>query len=241
MSLEVFLEFKQLTSAVFVERPNRFVVRCRLGDPDELVEAHLADPGRLKELLVPGANVYLLPADKPGRKTKWSVLLAEAPDGKTLVSVQSTLANRIAEEALRAKAVHGLEDWELQRAEYSLGSSRWDFLLAGQDGKQLLLEVKSCTLVEDQVAMFPDAVTARGRRHLEELTALQAAGEMEGAVLFVVQRSDAEEFRPAEHIDPAFAQALRGAVQQGVRVFVHRCAVDLTGIRWGKPIQVNLS
>lgn len=241
MSKEIYLEFGALVPAFFVERPNRFVVRCQLEHSEELVEAHLADPGRLKELLLPGARLYLRPADKPERKTKWSVILVEAQDGSTLVSVQSTLVNRLTREALLQKALPSLEDWDFNRAEYPLGNSRWDFLLDNDQGEQLLLEVKSCTLVEDGTAMFPDAVTERGRRHLEELTRLKTVGSVQAAVLFVVQRADAQRFRPADHIDSAFAAALREAKARGVKIFIQRAAVDLAGIRWDKPLVANLS
>ncbi len=235
------LEFGSLVAAAFVERPNRFVVRCYLEEGSQLVEAHLADPGRLKELLLPGARLYLRPADKPERKTRWSVILVVAPDGNTLVSVQSTLVNRLTQQALLCKSIPGLEEWRLQRAEYPLGNSRWDFLLHNGSGEQLLLEVKSCTLVEKGTAMFPDAVTERGRRHLEELIRLKQEHSLRGAVLFVVQRSDALRFRPADHIDPAFGLALRKARDAGIRIFVHRCLVGLADIRWDKAILADLS
>jgi len=237
----VYLEFGPLQAAVFVERPNRFVVRCYLEKSKQLVEAHLADPGRLKELLLPGAGLYLRPADKPERKTRWSVILVVAQDGNTLVSVQSTLVNRLAHLALQHKSLPGLEKWDVKRAEYPLDGSRWDFLLHNESGRQFLLEVKSCTLVEGHTAMFPDAVTARGKRHLEELIRLKREHSLPGAVLFVIQRGDACRFRPADHIDPAFGTTLRDAQQQGIEILAHRCAVELAGIRWDRAIPVDLS
>lgn len=204
------IEFGELTTAIFIERPNRFLVSCRL-ETGEVVEAHLADPGRLKELLLPGALLYLRFVDNPKRKTKWSVILVKAPGKDTLVSLQSTLANRIARKALEHGAILELADWQVVRPEYSLGKSRWDFLLEDKQENKLLLEVKSCTLVHDGVAMFPDAVTERGKKHLQELTQLHTSGDFACAVLFVVQRNDAKVFKPAQHIDPAFAEALRVA------------------------------
>ena len=239
MQSNLSLEFGPLVRAVFLERPNRFLAICQLECSSETVEAHVADPGRLKELLVPGAVVYLRSSDNPTRRTKWSVILVEAP-GAVLVSLQSALVNQLTDMALRNKAVAELEDWELVNREYTVGKSRFDFLLRKSRGKQMLLEVKSCTLVQDGMAMFPDAVTTRGRRHLQELTHLQASGAYGGTVLFVVQRSDARAFKPAEHIDPQFAEALRQAHQGGLGVLVYDCKVDVHGIAWGQRLPVDL-
>lgn len=236
----ISVEFGNLVEATFLERPNRFIVLCRINHSGEKAEAHLADPGRLKELLLPGAQIYLRYAFRPGRKTKWSVMLVLAPDGVTLVSLQATMANRLAGRALAAKVIPELADWKVIRAEYTLGSSRWDFYLKDGD-RQLLLEVKSCTLVAEGIAMFPDAVTERGRRHVQELTRLKEAGEFETAVLFVVQRANSERFRPAAHIDPAFAEALQNAYDRGVKVMVYNACVDLNGIRWGKRLLIDFS
>ncbi|HBN95160.1 MAG TPA: DNA/RNA nuclease SfsA [Firmicutes bacterium] len=241
MQKSVSIKFGDLHKGSFLERPNRFIVRCRIDDGGEEVEAHLADPGRLKELLLPGAVLYLSPADNPSRKTRWSASLVLAPDGVTLVSLQSTMANRMVAKALEQRAIPDLADWELKRAEYTLGRSRWDFYLEHPQGKRLLLEVKSCTLVQDWIAMFPDAVTERGRRHVQELTRLKANGDFETGVLFVVQRRDGKEFRPAKHIDPAFANALVIAHERGVKLMAYNCLVDATGITWGRRLGITLS
>jgi len=237
----VYIGLGDLVKASFLERPNRFIIRCILSSTGEDVEAHLADPGRLKELLLPGATVYLRPVANPHRKTKWSASLVLAPDGVTLVSLQSTLANRVASEALKNCAIPELAPWTYRRAEYSVGRSRFDFLLEDPQGQELLLEVKSCTLVKNGVAMFPDAITARGTRHLQELTRLKELGNFEAAVLFVVQRADAERFQPARHIDPTFAQALQEACDQGVRLIVYDTLVDVTKIAWGRKLCSDFS
>lgn len=204
-----------------------------------MVEAHLADPGRLRELLLPGVRLYLRSVDHPKRRTKWSVVLVETEES-VLVSLQSTLVNQLTAQALEQWAIPELAGWELIRPEYAHGSSRWDFLL-GRGSERLLLEVKSCTLVQAGEAMFPDAVTARGTRHIRELTELQAGGELQGAVLFVVQREDAGRFRPADHIDPAFGQALREAQQQGVQILVYACRLDRERIIWGQKLPAHLT
>lgn len=240
MQKSIALRFGDLVKATFLERPNRFIVRCRIDGSGEEAEAHLADPGRLKELLLPGATIYLNYAAKQGRRTKWSAALVLAPDGATLVSLQAAMANRLAARALGAQAIPELAGFQFVKAEYTVGKSRFDFYLANRSQK-LLLEVKSCTLVEGGIAMFPDAVTERGKRHVQELAELKNGGEFDTAVLFVVQRSDGEKFRPAAHIDPAFADALRTAYEQGVKVLAYNAVVGLKGITWGKRLCVDFA
>lgn len=237
----ITIQFGDLVRASFLDRPNRFIVRCVLHTSGEKVEAHLADPGRLKELLLPGAVLYLRSADNPARKTQWSASLVLAPDGVTLVSLQSTMANNLARKALEQGAIDELADWTLRRAEYTHGKSRYDFYLEKGARGRMLLEVKSCTLVEDGIAMFPDAITTRGTRHVQTLAQLLEAGEFETAVLFVVQRADGEGFSPAKHIDPAFAKALKNANDKGVKLLVYNAVVDKTGITWGRKLHIDFS
>jgi sugar fermentation stimulation protein A len=249
-----------LAEARFVARPNRFVVHARLAqaveaaepaDSDDPVVAHLPDPGRLRELLLPGRRLWLRPAPEPEadrapRKTRWTVALVEAPGGP-LVSVDTGVPNRLVAEALRRGALPELGGYRLERAEVSLGEpggskrSRFDFLLTCVEGERppLLLEVKSATLVEQGVARFPDAVTARGARHVRELTGHARGGEHAAAILFVAQRPDVERVVAAREIDPGFADALDEAREAGVRVLARRCRVELDRIVLGEPVPVG--
>ncbi len=226
-----------LVAARFVARPNRFVVHARLRAGGEPVVAHLADPGRLRELLVPGRRLWLRPASDPARKTRWSAVLVEAPGGP-LVSVDTTVPNRLVAEALRRAALPELGPYRLARAEHRLGRSRIDFLLrpSGGDGPALLLEVKSVTLVEDGLGLFPDAVTTRGARHVRELAAHARSGAHAAAILFVAQRPDVSRVLAARSIDPAFAEALEEARAAGVRVLARRCRVTLDRIALDAPV-----
>lgn len=243
-----------LAPARFVERPNRFLVRCRLEEgtgqeAGRLVEAHLPDPGRLNELLVPDARLRLRPAASPSRKTDWTAVLVERPGGGGWVSVDTTLPNRLVLRALEEGGLPELGAWELDSAEVTLGSSRFDFVLSRRDASadsvpagapdRLVLEVKSVTLVEEGLGLFPDAVTARGARHVTELGELAASGEWEAAVLFLVQRADAGAVMAAPSIDPDFAAALEEARERGVRVLARRCLVDGEGVRLGARIPVR--
>lgn len=233
-----------LREARFVERPNRFLLRCSLSPerppalaagPD-IVDVHMADPGRLKELLLPGRRVWIRHAASPTRRTEWSAVLVEAPGGDGLVSVDTTLPNRLVRLALEARAIPELADWDLVRAEFRLGRSRIDFLLSRGD-RRLALEVKSVTLVEDDaVARFPDAVTARGARHVRELAEVAARPGWDAAILFVLQRDDAHRIEAARAIDPDFADALAEAREAGVRVLGRRCRVTLHHLTLGDPV-----
>lgn len=234
------LSFGPLHKSSFVSRPNRFLLNCVLEGEKDTVEVHLADPGRLKELLIPGNTVWLRHTDNPRRRTQWSAILTQDPETEKLVSLQSSLVNTLVERALRENALDELQLWRFVRREYPYASSRWDFLLENSSGKKLLLEVKSVTLVKDNVALFPDAVTARGRRHVLELAELQQSGEFETAVLFVVQRSDAKSFSPDWEIDPAFSEALAQAQQAGVRILTRSCNVTLDEISLAQPLPVRV-
>lgn len=250
-----------LYPARFIRRPNRFVVRARLGSsgPESTesesglgsadgaslpagisagaeVACHLADPGRLTELLVPGARLLLRHAPAPHRKTEWSVVLVRAPANDGWVSVDTTLPNRLVERALRDRALDELRGWSLERTEFTRGSSRFDFLLSGDDGRRMAMEVKSVTLVEGEVGLFPDAVTARGDRHVEELAEIAGEPDWEAAVLFVCQRDDARRIRAARSIDPGFAEALARANEAGVRVLGRRCRVDRRRVVLGDAV-----
>ena len=224
-----------LMEARFRARPNRFVVHAEVAGVGEVV-AHLADPGRLRELLVPGRRMGLRPeAPSPTRATAWTALLVESVAGDGWVSLNTTFPNRLVDEALRAAALPEFDGWRYVRREVPFGGSRLDFLLEREDGRRLYVEAKSVTLVEEGVALFPDAVTARGARHLEEL--IRAVGEgHDAAVLFVLQRPDAERIVAARHIDPLFADTLARARDAGVRVLGRRCSVGWEGIRLGEPV-----
>ena len=224
----------------FVQRYNRFLLQVRLEDSGELADVHMADQGRLKELLLPEKRVWLRPASNPHRKTRWTAVLVESPSGEELVSLDTTLPNRLVGVALQAGAMEEFQGWSFQRAEVSMGRSRLDFLLRGPEGRQMAVEVKSVTLVEDGLALFPDAVTARGARHVRELAEIAGRDGWEAAVLFVLQRPDAREIRAARRIDPVFAQALQEARASGVQILGRRCSVYLDRVELGPRLPAGV-
>ncbi len=231
------LESPLLVSGDFVKRDNRFRVQVRVQGSVE--SAHLANSGRLGELLVPGRRVWLAAADlqrSPKRRTAYDLALVEF-EGR-LVSVDARLPGRLVGQALRQGRLAGFEG--AVRSEVRRGASRLDFCLDGGPGQApCWVEVKSVTLVQDGTARFPDAPTLRGRRHVGELTLAVEQGER-AAVVFVVQRDDAERLTPHDDNDPAFGRALRQAVRAGVEVYAWRCQVGLDVVQLADAIPVQL-
>ncbi len=227
------MRFASLHAATFVARPNRFLVHARLGE--RLVSAACRDPGRLEALLVPGAELRLRAALNPARRTRFDVLLARA--GRTWVSVVPALANDVFAAALARRDVPGLRGARVLAREVTRGHSRFDFLLSWR-GRQVWTEVKSVGLVERGLALFPDAPTTRGSRHLRELLELVRGGEA-AQVIFLVQRGDADYVSPFRARDPDFAQALGEAARGGVRLRAYGCDVGPGGIRLTVPLRVR--
>ncbi len=195
--------FRDARVATFLDRPNRFLVRCRLGG--RTVKAFLPNPGRLRELLLPGRPVYLVLEDAHStRKTLYTAVAVEREGHPIVLHTHRT--NDVARHLIELDLVPGLKGARVTRAEVKVGRSRFDFLLSHK-GAEVLLEVKSCTLAGERVAMFPDAVTARGARHVRELAEIAEQGART-TVLFVVQWPGAELFMPDFHTDPEFTTAL---------------------------------
>jgi len=200
------------------------------------VWAYLPNSGRLEELLKPRQQVFLRRASTPGRKTAYDLLLVDLEG--VLVSADARLPNLLVEEALREGTLPPFEGYAAIRREVEYGESRLDFALEGK-GQRCLIEVKSVTLVRRGVALFPDAPTLRGRRHVEELRQAVAQGER-AAIIFVVQRKDADAFAPNDGADRAFGSALRCAVEEGVEVYAYACRVSWHEVRLDRPLKVKM-
>jgi sugar fermentation stimulation protein A len=220
--------------ATLVARPNRFLALCRLGR--RTVEAHVPDRGRCLDLLVPGREVALVAAsDPPLRRTRFTAVLARSGAG-TWVSLDPAGAPRLVAEALRRGLLPSLAGLQAARREIAVSSSRIDLLLAPGE---VLCEVKSVGAARDGVALFPDAPTLRGARHLALLASLSRKGRP-CAVVFCAQRGDVRAVAPDEEIDPDFARALRRAVRAGVRVAALRCSAHPSGMQLHGEIPVVL-
>lgn len=221
--------FETILRATFIERPNRFVVNGRL-DTGEVVRAFLPNPGRLQELLLPEATIFLVPeAPESKRKTRFTMVGVEGEDAP--IFLHTHVNNDVARHLLVHNLVPGLAGATIVRAEVPLGRSRFDFLLE-QDGAPIYVEVKSCTLFGNGVAMFPDAVTERGRRHLEELDELAASG-IRTVVLFIVHSGNVHCFMPDYHTDPAFSATMLASR--------HRVSVIPMAVTWSDDFVIEES
>lgn len=187
--------------AFFVNRPNRFVVQITLDDC--LVKAHLPNPGRMWELLYPGVVLYVVPHGDDTKKTRYRVIGIERDN--IPIMLDTNYSNDVAEWLVNEKKIPGWEAYHVVRREYTIGNSRFDLLLSDDADTQFLVEVKSCTLFGEKGAMFPDAITERGRKHLLELAKLQEEGWHTG-VLLLVQWGRAQWFLPDYHTDLLFSQ-----------------------------------
>jgi sugar fermentation stimulation protein A len=209
-----------------IRRYKRFLADVEIGGRIET--AHCANPGSMLGLAEPGSTVWLSESADPARKLRLSWELVEAAGG--LVGINTGCANRLAEEAIAAGRIPELDGYPSLRREVACGAaSRIDLRLEAPGRAPCYVEVKSVTLKRAALAEFPDAVTARGARHLRELVLLRRAGAR-AVMLFIAQRGDCREFAVAGDIDPGYARELAAAEAAGVEMLVHGCRVSPAGI-----------
>jgi len=195
--------FEHIHQATFTNRPNRFIIEC--GIDGRSVRAYLPNPGRLWELLLPGSTLYLAKhASSSGKRTEYMVVAVEKDGMPIMLHTHHT--NTVARRLIEDGEMPGLNNAKIIKPEVTIGNSRFDFLLE-TGGQEMALEIKSCTLFGRTMAMFPDAVTARGRRHILELAELARSG-MKTGVIFIVHSPRIEYFMPEHHTDLAFSHAL---------------------------------
>lgn len=223
------MEYKDVLTGRFLSRPNRFIALVEVNG--EIVQCHVKNTGRCRELLVEGATVFLERVDIPGRKTNFDLI--SVYKGARLINMDSQAPNRIAAEYLR-----GIFPTAKLRAEVRYGGSRFDFLLE-QGGTKTFVEVKGVTLETAGVASFPDAPTVRGLRHVNELCSARAAG-FGAMLLFIIQMEGVVIFTPNTEMQPAFTAALRTAEMVGVQMQAMDCVVTKHGIWANSPVKIVL-
>lgn len=226
------MQYGKILPARFLSRPNRFVARVE-AEGEELV-CHVKNTGRCRELLVPGATVWLEESPNPSRKTKFDLIAVEK--GERLINMDAQAPNKVFGEWASAGGFR--EGLTLLRPETTYGSSRFDFYWESSKSRGFV-EVKGVTLEEDGVVRFPDAPTLRGVKHLDELVKAHEAG-YEAAVCFVIQMEDVRWFAPNDETHPEFGQALRRAAQAGVEILAMDCAVTPQSLTMGNPVLVKL-
>ncbi len=212
--------YGNIERAVFIDRPNRFIARVEVNGTVENV--HVKNTGRCRELLVPGAEVWLTASDDPLRKTAYDLVAVRKANGRT-VNIDSQAPNKVVSEWLKDR------DYDRIVPEYKYGSSRIDFYME-RGNEKYLMEVKGCTLEEDGVGFFPDAPTTRGVKHVREL--IRAKEEGYHAILaFVIQMEGVTEVRANVKTHPEFGEAMEDAARAGVRLLFLPCRVEPDSIR----------
>jgi len=218
------VQLPPLIAGRLVKRYKRFLADVTLDD-GRLVTAHSANTGSMMGCAEPGARVWLSESDNPKRKLAFTWELVETAPG-TVVGIHTGRANGLVEEAIRARRIPALAGAAHIRREVRYGkNSRIDLLLDFDSGSPCHVEVKNVTLVREGIALFPDAVTARGTKHLVEMSDVVRAGGR-AAMVYCVQRGDGNVLSPAQEIDPAYAEALRAALAAGVEAYALRGTPD---------------
>ncbi len=231
------MEFEQtLLPGRLLRRYKRFLADVELDDGEQ-VTAHTPNTGSMLGCAEPGSRVWLSISQNPARKYRYSWELVETLDG-IMVGINTGLSNHLVEDAIRDGTVSELAGYSAIRREvrYGAENSRIDLLLE-DDGPPCFVEVKNVTLVERGTSYFPDAVSARGSKHLRELAEMVRQGGR-GVIFFCIQRQDAVELCPADHIDAVYGQTLRHALRAGVEALAYRAAVTTTGIRLVQGVPV---
>lgn len=223
------------SKGIFVSRENRFLGKVRLKDTDSVVKVHVRDPGRLEEILYEGNEVLLEKAESDDRKTDWTLLAGKVKDDWILVN--SGYHRKISESILNDQVLSPFGEIEGYEAEKKLGDSRIDFSLQKNEG-DIWVEVKGCTLAEEEIALFPDAPTKRGKRHVEELIRANEAKDTSAALLFLVFRPDARCFSPYEKQDPDFSKSFEKALEEGVEVHAIQLEYDGSDILYKGEIPI---
>lgn len=223
------MKYNNITKAKFISRPNRFTALVELNGEETV--CHVKNTGRLKELLKENAIVYLEESTNPLRKTKYD-LVAVQKDGE-LFNIDSYAPNIAAGEYFR-KVFHDCN----VRSEVKYGNSRFDFFIEGKDRK-IFAEVKGVTLLNDGVALFPDAPTERGVKHIRELIECTKEG-YEAYILFVIQTQKVDCFSPNDKTHKQFGDALREAEKTGVKILAVNCDVTPDEMTINKEIPINL-
>lgn len=227
---------KKIVKAKFIRRPNRFQAYVYLNDEELMV--HVPNTGRCREILTVGSTVLLREENNPLRKTPYDLIAGYK--GDVLISIDSHIPNRVVEEALKDKKVEKLKKYDIIQREKTFGSSRFDFkLTSSAENQEYYLEVKGVTLEVEGMAMFPDAPTERGARHLRELVDVIKAG-MGAGVLFLIQIDGIKSFRPHDDMDKDFGEALRFARSNGVDIYAYNCTVTENSITLNNEVQVIL-
>lgn len=236
----------KLISGTLIQRYKRFLADVKLSN-GEIITAHCANPGAMLGLKDPGLKVWLSKTNNPKRKLKYSWELIEFEATNSFVGINTNLPNKLVEEAINASTIKELQGYLFLKREVKYGqNSRIDFLLSKNkegetsNSKNCYVEVKNVHLLRTQsLAEFPDSITKRGTKHLNELANMAKDGHR-AVMLYIIQRDDADTFALANDIDPAYAKAFQDAKKEGVEAIAYQCHLDTKEIRITTPIKLNI-
>jgi len=225
-----------LIPGTIIKRYKRFLVDVELSD-GEVITAHSANTGSMKTCWEPGWKCLLSFHDNPKRKLKYGLEMTS--NGNTWIGVNTHLPNRIVLEAIKNGEIKELDGYDFIKPEYKVGDSRLDIFLSKGDEK-CFVEIKNVTLLGDnKTALFPDAKTERGQKHLRELTDLVKKGHR-GVMFYLVQREDVDKFMPAVDIDPEYARLLKKGHELGLEILVYGCSMSKESIKIKKAFPFKL-
>jgi sugar fermentation stimulation protein A len=231
------LKWPELIPGILIKRYKRFLADVRVNG-GKIITAHCPNTGSMKGCCEPGRPVYLSFHDNPRRKLKYTWELIEMPT--SLVGVNTLVPNRLVFESVKAGMVPELAGYDNVAREVKISArSRIDLAMTAESRDPCYVEIKNCTLVENGVAMFPDAVTSRGLKHIDELQTLVDSG-CRCAMFYFIQRMDADVFKPADNIDPEYGRGLRRAVKGGLEILAYDVAINLNGIKLKRKIPYDL-
>ncbi len=227
------IKWPPLIKGQLVRRYKRFLADVLLED-GSLAVAHCPNSGRMTGCCQPGRPVYISHHPEAHRKLHYTWQMIEMP--ASLVGVNTQIPNRLVALAVRTLQIKELTGYQAVKSEVSvMGRSRLDLKLSAPGRRDCFVEIKNCTLVQDRTALFPDAPTERGRRHLDRLQQLHAMGHR-AVIFFLVQRTDAGAFGPADSIDPLYGKLLRQVVSSGVEIIAYDVVIDLEAVSLGNRL-----
>lgn len=225
------MKYQKTKTALFLKRPNRFIAHVILEGKEEIV--HVKNTGRCQELLKPKAKVILEESENPNRKTKFS-LIAVYKD-QLLVNMDSQVPNLVVFDGIKDNKIDEIKNTEILKREVTFGQSRFDLYFEKENNIKGFVEVKGVTLEKQGVAMFPDAPTLRGTKHVREMIQAVKAG-YQGFIIFLVQMEGIRYFTPNTKMDPNFSDALKEAQEEGVKILVFDSQVTQNSISLGKRL-----
>ena len=226
------MKYENIKKAKFISRPNRFIANIEIDEKIQI--AHVKNTGRCRELLVPGAEIYVQEFDSDTRKTKFDLITVKK--GQRLINMDSQVPNHVFREWVESG--NFANDVTLIRPETFFGDSRFDFYIEA-DNRKIFVEVKGVTLEENGIVRFPDAPTERGVKHLRELIGAIDKG-YEAQVVFIVQMDGVSHFEPNDQTHPEFGKVLREAAQKGVSVTALYCKITPDSIEAVGEVEIRL-